>query len=217
MSERAQIDHRYSFLQPGTGDTCIDVEGFYQRGRFPDTPTRMRFFEQHAPMLAVQALNDIELCAFKDEVTHLIVACCTGFYAPGLDIDIANHFALKSRIERTIVGFMGCYAAISALKLAQHIVRSEPCAKVVVVNLELCTIHLQELADLEQILCFLIWGDGCSASLVSAEPSGIELRSFHSTVIPNSADQMAWRIGRQGFEMLLSGKVAQTLAQTPST
>ena len=28
-----------------------------------------------------------------------------------------------------MVGFMGCYAAINALKLARHIVRSEPDAR----------------------------------------------------------------------------------------
>jgi predicted naringenin-chalcone synthase len=210
MATRAQIDHRYSFLAPAS---CFDVGGFYQRGRFPDTAARMRFFEQNAPTLASLALSDIGISAFKDEITHLVVACCTGFYAPGLDIEIVNRFGLKAEVERTLIGFMGCYAGISALKLAKHIVRSEPHAKVLVVNIELCTIHLQEIDDLEQMLCFLIWGDGCSASLVSAEPEGLELRSFHSTMIGGSADQMAWRIGRAGFDMILSGKVAQTLGR----
>jgi alpha-pyrone synthase len=213
MAERGKIDHRFSFLRPGLDETCFDTEGFYQRGQFPDTSERMRFFERHAPTLAAQALNNIDLCSFKDEVTHLVVACCTGFYAPGLDIDIVKQFGLRSTVERTIVGFMGCYAAVSALKLARHIVRSEPGAKVVVVSVELCTIHLQEIDNLEQMLCFFLWGDGCSASLVSAEPSGIELRSFHSTVIAQSADQMAWRIGPRGFDMMLSGRVPQTLAR----
>jgi alpha-pyrone synthase len=150
---------------------------------------------------------------FKDEVTHLIIATCTGFYAPGLDVEIVERFALKPAVERTILGFMGCYAAIPALKLARHIVRSDAHAKVVVVNLELCTIRLHETEDLEQILCFLLWGDGCSASLVSAENSGIELQSFHATVIPQTWDQMAWHLGAFGFDMLLSGQVPLTLAR----
>jgi alpha-pyrone synthase len=213
MTERGQIDHRFSFLQPALDETCFDTNGFYRRGKFPDTSVRMSFFERHAPALAAQALENIDLSSFKDEVTHLIVACCTGFYAPGLDIDIVKQFGLRSTVERTIVGFMGCYAAVSALKLARHIVRSQPGAKVIVVNIELCTIHLQEVDDLEQMLCFYIWGDGCSACLVSAEASGIELRDFQSTVIGQGADQMAWRIGLQGFDMALSGKVPQTLAR----
>jgi predicted naringenin-chalcone synthase len=173
----------------------------------------MQFFEEHAFTLAAQALGDLGFDAFKDEVTHLIVSSCTGFYAPGLDVEIVERFALNPGVERTILGFMGCYAAIPALKLARHIVRSDPHAKVVVVNLELCTIHLQETEDLEQILCFLLWGDGCSASLVSAEASGIELQSFHATIIPQTWDQMAWHVGTFGFDMLLSGQVPLTLAR----
>jgi predicted naringenin-chalcone synthase len=212
MVERGQIDHRYSFLQPSLAETGIDAEGFYQRGRFPDTSARMSFFERHAPTLAAQALNEIDLCSFREEVTHLIVASCTGLCAPGLDIDIVKRFDLRSTVERTIIGFMGCYSAVTAFKLARHIVRSEPRAKVVVVNLELCTIHLQESDDIAQLLCFFLWGDGCSASLISAEPLGIELQSFYSTVLAQGADQMAWRIGPQGFDITLSGKVPQTLA-----
>jgi predicted naringenin-chalcone synthase len=107
---------------------------------------------------------------------------------------------------------MGCYAGISAHKLARHVVRSEPEANVLVVNVELCTLHLQELDDLEQMLCFSLWGDGCAVSLVSAEARGIELKSFHSTTVEDSAEQMSWRIGGSGFDMILSGYVPRTLA-----
>jgi predicted naringenin-chalcone synthase len=192
---RAQIDHRYSFLTP----TCFENGGFYSPGRFADTGARMRFFEKHAIQLAVAALAQLDLDLIRTKVTHLIVACCTGFYAPGLDIDVVNRFGLSPSVERTVIGFMGCYAGISALKLARHVVRSEPEATVLVVNLE-------------QILCFSLWGDGCAASLVSSEARGIELKSFHSTTIEDSAEQMAWRIGGSGFDMILSGQVPRTLA-----
>src|SRR3974390_1234559 len=90
MAERGQIEHQYSFLQPCPEEKGIDVEGFYRQGRFPDTSARMRFFEQHAAALAAKALNAIEFRNLRDEVTHLIVGCCTGFYAPGLDLDIVK-------------------------------------------------------------------------------------------------------------------------------
>src|SRR5271165_2304125 len=205
---RAHIDHRYSFLPP----TCFEIGGFYGPGCFADTGARMGFFEQHAIELAAAALAQLDLGRSPTKVTHLIVACCTGFYAPGLDIDIVNRVGLSPSVERTVIGFMGCYAGISALKFARHVVRSEPDATVLVVNVELCTLHLQELDDLEQMLCFSLWGDGCAASLVSAEARGIELKSFHSTTIDDSAEEMTWRIGGSGFDMILSGQVPRTLA-----
>jgi predicted naringenin-chalcone synthase len=102
---------------------------------------------------------------------------------------------------------MGCYAAINGLKQARHIVRSEPAAKVLLVNLELCTLHLQETQDLEQVLSFLVFGDGCAASLISAEPTGFAMDSFRSVLIPHTRELITWRIRGVGFDMLLSGKV----------
>ena len=105
-----------------------------------------------------------------------------------------------------MVGFMGCAAAVNALKVAHHIVRSEPAARVLVVNLELCTLHLQETSNLEVILSALLFGDGCAASLVSAEPQGIALKDFRVATIPDTRDLITWRIGDAGFEMSLSGR-----------
>lgn len=107
---------------------------------------------------------------------------------------------------------MGCQAAINALKLAWHIVRSEPRARVLVVCLELCTLHLQATDALEQLLCFLLFADGCAGAIVSADPVGLRVEGFRSVVIPEAGDMITWRIGDDGFDMTLSGLVPVTLA-----
>jgi hypothetical protein len=85
------------------------------------------------------------------------------------------------------------------------------------VNLELCTLHLKETHDLEQILSFLLFADGCAASIVSSDPQGIELQSAYATVIPQSGGQITWQIGGEGYDMVLSGQVPTTImAKLPS-
>src|SRR5262249_47552607 len=103
-------------------------------------------------------------------------------------------------------------AAVNALKLAHHVVRSDRHAKVLVVNAELCTLHLQETSSLERILSALLFGDGCSAALVSAAPEGIALRDFRCVTIPDTATLITWAIGDRGFEMHLSGEVPKRIA-----
>jgi predicted naringenin-chalcone synthase len=148
----------------------------------------------------------------RSSITHLVVTSCTGFTAPGLDQNLMDRLGLDPSIERTMVGFMGCAAAVNSLKVAHHIVRSEPSARVLVVNLELCTLHLQETSDLEVALSALLFGDGCAASLVSAEPLGVALKDFRVATIADSRDQITWRIGDRGFEMSLSGEVPARIA-----
>ncbi|HXB61394.1 MAG TPA: type III polyketide synthase [Acidobacteriaceae bacterium] len=210
MAAKAEIGHRYSTLQadqplkPG----AVDVHALYRRGSFPSTAQRMELFEKAAPVLARCALDKLALKpAERERIQHVIVTCCTGFYAPGLDFEIVDHLGLSTSVERTMVGFMGCYAAINALKLARHIVRSEPRQSVLMVNLELCTLHLQETQDLSEVLSFLVFGDGCAASLITSEPVGLEIDSFHAMQIEGTRGLITWRVGDIGFDMLLSGRV----------
>jgi predicted naringenin-chalcone synthase len=209
MAALADIDHRYSFLEPGAEpwDRYLDRQGLFPRGAFPTTGERMALFEKQALALASRAVERLKIESECSAITHLIVASCTGFTAPGLDFQIMQRLGLNVSVERTMVGFMGCFAAVNALKLARHIVRSEPKAKVLVVNLELSSLHMQERWELEKMLSFLLFGDGCAASLVSSEPYGIELGKFRATVIPRTQELITWHIRDSGFEMHLSGQV----------
>jgi alpha-pyrone synthase len=215
LVDKAQISHRHA-IRPVAEDPegpSVDADGVYLRGHFPGTAERMRLYEQHAPDLAERAVAGLELGAEARRVTHVIVTSCTGLYAPGLDLDLVQRCNLDSSVERTVVGFMGCYAAINALKLARHIVRSEPAARVLLLNLEICTIHLQEATTLEQMLSFLVFADGCAASLVSADPVGLALDRFRAVVLPDTASLITWKIRDMGFDMLLSGRVPPAIRE----
>ena len=215
MVDRAQIAQRWSCLPPAADPAgeAVDANRFYLRGRFPSTADRMRLFEAEAPPLAAEAVAGLDLGASARSISHVIIVTCTGLSAPGLDIELIGRCGLNPSVERTVVGFMGCYAAINALKLARHIVRSEPQAKVLIVCIELCTLHLQETDDLEQVLAFLLFGDGCAAALISAEPVGLALERFHAVLIPEAADLISWHIRESGFDMFLSGRVPGALGK----
>jgi predicted naringenin-chalcone synthase len=209
MAERSQIAHRWSALTPAAEPegASVDAAGFFTRGGFPSTADRMRRYEADAPGLAERAAAGLELGDGRSRITHVIVTTCTGFSAPGLDLELVERCGLNPSVERTVIGFMGCYAAINGLKLARHIVRSEPTARVLMLSLELCTLHLQETNDLEQVLSFLVFGDGCAAALITAEPEGLALDSFRAVLVPDTSGLITWRIRELGFDMFLSGQV----------
>jgi predicted naringenin-chalcone synthase len=209
MMEKAGIDHRYSCFSPYElgGELRVDLEGASTRASCISTAARMDMYARTAPELAQRALDRLELGSDADRLTHLIVTSCTGFSAPGIDLEIMARCRLPRSMERTIIGFMGCYAAINALKQARHIVRSEPQARVLVLNVELCTLHMNEATDLGKLLSLCLWGDGCAASLVTADPVGLAIDSFHAIVDQSHRELMTWTIGENGFDMVLSGQV----------
>lgn len=210
LTRLSGIRRRFSFIEPARRDDgmWVDASEFYVRGNFPSTSRRMELFEVVSPKLARTALDRLALTRAEiQRVSHVLVTSCTGFYAPGLDFEIVDHLGLEPSVERTMIGFMGCYAAVNALKLARHIVRSEPASRVLVVNLELCSLHLQETEDLERALSFLLFGDGCAASLISSEPVGLCMDGFLASTVPHSRDLITWKIRELGFDMMLSGRV----------
>lgn len=215
MAQKAAIDHRYSCLQPGDRlEIAADRAGFYGRNRFPGTAARMARFAADAADLTTQAVAGL---ALRDDetaaITHLVLASCTGFTAPGLDQQLVDRLGLDPSVERTAIGFMGCAAAVNALRVAHHIVRSEPDARVLVINIELCTLHLQETPELDKILTALLFGDGCTAALVSSDEAGIALMDFKAVTIPGTQNLLTWDIGDQGFEMHLSGEVPSQISR----
>jgi len=167
-------------------------------------------YAKAAPDLCIAATKSL---GKLDGVTHIVLASCTGFVAPGVDQIVARRLGLAPTVERTLIGFMGCYAAVAALRTARHIVRSEPKATVLVLTVELCSLHLQNVSDVDQILTMLLFGDGAAAALVSAEPVGVRLDAHFSMTLADSDELIGWSIGDTGFEMTLSGAVPARISE----
>jgi len=211
MAARSGISHRWSVLPAARSPT--DVGGFYDAANWPGTAARMGLYAQEAPELACSAIDRLAEQVPLHGVTHLVLASCTGFVAPGIDQIIARRLGLASSVERLLIGFMGCYAAVAALRSARHIVRSERAARVLVVTVELSTLHLRHTTELEPVLAMLQFGDGAAAALVTAEPGGFALGQPFATTLADSHDLIRWAITDDGFAMHLSGEVPARIAE----
>jgi alpha-pyrone synthase len=208
MAKRSGIARRYSVLPVGPkGGSPVEAGGFYAATPLPSTAERMLVYAEHAPELALNAVTELGAAFDPAKISHLVVASCTGFVAPGIDQIIAERLGLSPSVERLLIGFMGCYAAVTALRTARHIVRSEPDAQVLVITVELSTLHLQPDAAIEPLLAMLHFGDGAAAALVSALGDGLALGEGFSVTLPASQALIRWAIGDQGFAMHLSGEV----------
>ena len=207
MAERSGIEHRWSVLD--AEDARLEEgEGLYSDGPV-STALRMKLYARHAPDLAMRAIEGLP---DTTGVTHLVVASCTGFIAPGIDQIIARRLGLAEDIERTFIGFMGCYAAVTALRTARHIVRSESNSRVLVVTVELSSLHHREDVRLEAVLARAQFGDGAAAALVEASGEGLAIGDGLSAALPDSAECITWTIEDDGFAMHLSGEVPNRIA-----
>lgn len=176
-------------------------------GKQPALSRRMQLFGEEAPELALQAavnaMHDIEV----KSITHLITVSCTGMSAPGLEIQLMQKLGLNDDVIRLSVNFMGCYAAFHALRIADSLCKSEPNARVLIVSVELCSIHFLKDASEDNLRANSLFSDGAAAAIVSNRTKSEnkwELKKFYSRLMPKGYKDMAWEIGDDAFKMRLT-------------
>ena len=219
LYHQSGIENRYSVISDYSKP--VNEWKFYPHTEnlepFPSLEQRMNWFNKYAAPLSVDAIRDcIEHKIHPQEITHLITVSCTGMSAPGLDLQVMDLMDLPKNIYRTSVNFMGCYAAIHALKMANSICNSEKDAKLLIVCTELCTLHFQREATVDNITSSMLFGDGAAAVLITNdgyEHKGLVIKDFYSEIISRGKKDMAWELSSSGFLMTLSGYIPELIEE----
>ncbi len=220
--ERSGIDFRYSCVED-YGCTPESFEFFPKNWSLdpqPSTAARNRKYRESVLPLAESVARDAlalsSVC--PSEITHVITVSCTGFFAPGIDIELVKRLGLPSHTERTMIGFMGCYAAFNALRVAHAFCTSRPDARVLLVCAELCTLHFQVEDTLESAVVNALFSDGAAAVVLASRSEGeaagkLAYVDSYALLDDDSIGDMSWDIGDKGFLMGLTSRVPGIIAK----
>lgn len=215
LYRQSAIDTRYSVIPDYSKG--VSEWKFYPATEnlepFPSLEQRMVWYQKYAAPLSMYAIRDCLDGKLKPgDVTHLITVSCTGMSAPGLDLQLMELLDLPRNAWRSSVNFMGCYAAVHALKVADALCRSDQHAKVLIVCTELCTLHFQREATMDNMASSLLFADGSAAALVTHSENrlrGLELAGFYGEVISRGKQDMSWELSSTGFLMTLSSYIPE--------
>ncbi len=211
LVQKSAIDSKYSV----TGDFSNRTRNPFYTGPSPDTARRLESIKREATDLGFAAGK---LCLEQaglqpEDITHIIAVSCTGIFAPGLEIIWAQKLGLKDDITRFAINFMGCYAAMHAIKLGHLIGRDNPHARVLVIAAEICTLHMQQTGRIDDLLSTALFGDGAAAWIMQSNTSAAVEAVWlgGSTAVTGQSDLMAWAIDNHGFSMTLSQEVSSVI------
>lgn len=219
--ERSGIDYRYSAVED-YGRAPEDFEFFPKNWALDPAPStaarNQKYRETVLPLIervGRKALDEAGVA--PEDVTHVIAVSCTGFFAPGLDIELVKRLGLPPETQRTVIGFMGCYAAFNALRVAHGFCQTQPGARVLIVCAELCTLHFQVSTTLESAIVNALFSDGAAGAVLASksrdEAEGQLAYIDHETRLDDdSMDHMTWDIGDTGFLMGLSPRVPEVIS-----
>lgn len=217
--DSAAIDTRHTSLAELSLASDVADPAFYDPSTgllgSPSTKVRNDIFAREATPLFIEAAQKaLDACAGigPEDITHVITVSCTGFFNPGPDYKVVRALGLSPSVQRYHLGFMGCYAAFPALRAAAAFCDADPNAVVLVVSVELCTLHVHSSSDPDTIMGSALFADGAAAAIVSSRPlpqphAVAVLDAFETVLTPVGEDAMAWNIGDEGFEMVLGSYV----------
>jgi predicted naringenin-chalcone synthase len=204
----------------------------------PTTQARMERYAREVTPLAVRAaraaLADAEAAgpsgpergrggeaAATPRITHLVTVSCSGFVAPGFDLDLIRELGLPPGAARTHIGFMGCHGALNGLRVARAFVEADPRSRVLLCAAEVCSLHYDYRTETLRILANALFADGAAALVATGGGEGRigdgdagawRHVASGSALLPASREMMTWSIGDHGFEMGLSPRVPEVIA-----
>jgi predicted naringenin-chalcone synthase len=213
------IKTRYSVVSDF--DKSKSKRSFFNKNQTaPTVEKRLNLFKEQAILLAIEAIQNsikrLNTTIAEFGITHLITVSCTGLFAPGIDAELIEQLNLPNDIFHTAINFQGCNAAFPALKLGDMIAKTDENAKVLIVCVELCTLHFQPKNNHDNLLSNTIFGDGAAAAVVVSDSyaklnhkSGMTINGFYSLLLKKGKDLMGWNITPVNFEMILDSKVSE--------
>lgn len=216
-ANQSGINQRF-FVIPD-GDEKSTEMFFTKDGNYfsPDTKTRMIEYEKWSVELAKKAVIDLGEKNKIDFslVDRLITISCTGFFAPGLDYELIKVFKISPTVKRTNIGFMGCAASLVGINSVWEAMKQNSNENILMVSVELCSLHLQTEPTRDNILANMIFADGAAAAFFSKrnilEKRKLEIQFTESYLFEDSAKFMGWKIGNNGFEMMLSSELPKII------
>jgi predicted naringenin-chalcone synthase len=217
LYERTRVKKRHTVFSNAISNGSTAFQAFYPsrvkgKSSGPSTSLRMNHYMKEAPALALEASRSALMNSniSPEDIDHLVTVSCTGFQAPGLDIQLMKSLGLASTTTRTHVGFMGCHGAFNALRVAQGIASENPNRNVLICSVELCSIHFAYGWSPDRVVANALFADGAAAAVIGTAKHGKNswrLKASGSKLFPESEDMMTWNVGDHGFVMSLSPKV----------
>ena len=216
LNEKTKIQKRYSCIP----DFNMKDYELFTNGDFNQSiERRTTLYKEKILPLASKAIDKLLLKTNvkPEEITHLITVSCTGIFAPGIEFFISEYYGLQ-HTEKLALNFLGCYAAIKALKHAKYIADANPNACILIISAELCSLHFLPSISDEDIVANLLFADGAAATIVCGNKNKhienkitLKIDEIGSSYIPDTLDLMTWNISSLAFKMYLNKNIVNAI------
>ncbi len=143
----------------------------------------------------------------------------TGLAVPTLEARLATRVGLRPDVKRVPLFGLGCVAGAAGVARMHDYLRAFPGHTAALLAVELCSLTVQRQdKSVANLVATSLFGDGAAAVITEGadragrEHPGPRVLATRSHIYPDTEEIMGWKIGSDGFRIVLSADVA-TIAE----
>jgi alkylresorcinol/alkylpyrone synthase len=153
------------------------------------------------------------------EVDIVFSTTVTGLAVPTLEARLAKRVGLRADVKRVPLFGLGCVAGAAGVARMHDYLRAFPGHTAALLAVELCSLTVQRQdKSVANLVATSLFGDGAAAVITEGaqragrEDTGPRVLATRSHIYPDTEEIMGWKIGGDGFRIVLSADVA-TIAE----
>lgn len=177
----------------------------------PTASERHTYWEEWCPKMAIDAATVAvnNWGGKKSDITHVVFHSCTGFKAPGVELDIIDALKLTNVKRRLGINYMGCFGTFTGMSVAKAFCDADPTATVLLVCSEACFAHLCFDENRSKSIGNCFFADGAGAMIIGAGRPGDWAISDQQTKTlgPETREMMTWRPSDFSYDMYLDKSI----------
>jgi alpha-pyrone synthase len=219
-----RINSRYFCIPDFTPEKALPGDAlFFDEDRMFRKPVEQRldkFREKAVPLVTEVCRNAINQAGVAiDDIHKLVVVSSTGFLGPGLDCELIKSLGLSRGVDRSLIGFMGCAAAMNGFRVCNDYVKANPGKLALLCCVELSSPHTTFNNDTNDSILHAIFGDGAAAAVISGEtketaaPGALAIVDDHAWLMEGTEDGITLSINENGISCTLSKYLPQYIAK----
>ncbi len=202
---------------------CDDDELFFPADGSFSLPVQVR--QEKYKEVAVPLVTDVCKRAIAqagislDKIGKLVVVSSTGFLGPSLDCELIKALNLPRNTDRSLIGFMGCAAAMNGYRIAMDFVKAHPGQFALMVCVEISSVHTTFKDSINDAILHAIFADGAAACVLTADtveniPKGtLAIVDTHGWLMEGTEDGITLAINDDGISCTLSKYLPQYIAK----
>lgn len=220
-AQRALLERLHRNSGVDTRHIVLPLEGY--RDVDGIGPANDRYVEA-ATDLGEQALRSaLETAGLTaGDLDLLIVTSVTGVSVPSLDARLIPRLGLRPDIKRLPVFGLGCVAGAAGLARMHDYLLGWPQHTAALLAVEVCSLCWPRTGiKVADLVVSGLFADGAAALVATGDQvagaraaTGPRVIATHSEVCPDSADALGWRLGSDGFRIVLTAELADVVERS---